>query len=154
MLLRCAGVLFGSCEGGKGMLQGEEHQKAKNTVSFSGAGMAGTLPTQLGWWTNLTSLDLGSNKLSGTVPASIGAWTAITNFNIAVNKLSGTVPSTVSAWTALQTAYFYKTNLNGTMPAFGGSFCPKNRIGIHLYADCLNSAGQAKIACRCCDLCY
>jgi hypothetical protein len=103
---------------------------ALNTVSFSGAGMAGTLPTQLGWWTNLTSLDLASNKLSGTIP------------------------STVSAWTALQTAYFHKTNLNGTMPAFGGLFCPKNRIGMHLYADCLNSTGQAKIACKCCDLCY
>jgi Lamin Tail Domain len=128
---------------------------AMKTVSFPSAGMAGTLPTQLGWWTDLTTFDLSNGIMTSTIPSSIGAWTAIVTMNIqSNNKLSGTVPSTVSAWTALQTANFFGTNLTGVMPTFGvGGFCPKNKIGMALTADCYNGTGKAKISCICCSDC-
>jgi hypothetical protein len=113
----------------------------------------GTLPSLIGWWTNLTRFEVPGNTFQGTIPSAIGAWTSLTSLNIGYNKLTGTIPSTVSAWTALSRAYFGRNNINGSMPTFGGGFCPRQGIGLTLDADCNNITGQAKISCACCNVC-
>jgi hypothetical protein len=126
---------------------------ATKTAYFCNAGVVldGTLPTQLGWWANLTTFSISGHRIQGTIPSSIGAWTAISYFGVLGNRLSGT--STLVAWTALANAYFDGNNLSGTMPEFGGGFCPKQGNGKDLWADCGNGTGNAKTSCPCCHWC-
>mmetsp|Transcript_45849 Transcript_45849/g.127253 ORF Transcript_45849/g.127253 Transcript_45849/m.127253 type:complete len:219 (-) Transcript_45849:979-1635(-) len=72
-------------------------------------GLSGTIPTQLGQLTSLTSGGdsymynfLDDNDLTGTVPSEIGALTAMKDqMALAFNGLSGTMPSEIGQMTAL-----------------------------------------------------
>jgi Leucine-rich repeat (LRR) protein len=112
-------------------------------------GLAGTIPDDVGLWTNLTYFGIYSfnNKLVGSLPSSIGLWTGLTYFGVADNQLTGTVPKQVANWTSIQSAYFHKNMLNGVMPVIGNKFCPKNGTGGDLVADC------GEIVCGCCSEC-
>jgi Leucine-rich repeat (LRR) protein len=103
--------------------------------------MGGTLPSMMGWWTNLTSfsifnnfvegsipssignltamtkVNLGFNKLNGTIPWSVGSWAFITYVQLAVNKLSGTIPSSIGAWKAVNFVSVASNLLSGTIPS-------------------------------------
>ncbi len=55
----------------------------------------GTIPTELGLLTQLTSLDLSGNQLNGTIPSALGKLTQLTALRLSGNQLNGTIPSTI-----------------------------------------------------------
>jgi hypothetical protein len=113
-----------------------------------GNALAGSLPSSIGAWTGLTWLNVGFNNFVGSLPSSIGLWTGLRNFDVGSNQLVGIVPKEVSKWTFIQEAYFDTNMFVGTMPIIGNTFCPKNRTGGKLWADCF------EIKCACCNTCF
>ncbi len=53
--------------------------------------LTGTIPTEIGSLTNLTSLNLGSNQLTGTIPAEIGSLTNFARYRLSGNKYTGAI---------------------------------------------------------------
>lgn len=63
----------------------------------------GYLPTSIGLLSNLLEdLDLERESLTGTVPSEVGLLTKLTSLNLNRNRLSGHLPSEVALLTALQ----------------------------------------------------
>jgi hypothetical protein len=110
-----------------------------NECSWTGIACTGTM---------VTVLDLRYKGLTGTIPDDVGLWTGLTEFFVYNNQLVGTVPKDVANWKSINYAYFDNNMLNGVMPAFGNKFCPKNKTGLELWADC-----QSEIQCGCCNVC-
>lgn len=58
--------------------------------------------TMTGQLTNLTSLQLGLNRLTGPIPSCIGNLTSLTYLNLGQNSINGTVPDgiceSISSW--------------------------------------------------------
>jgi hypothetical protein len=69
----------------------------------------GTLPTQLGTLTALTSLILNSGfmrvvfvNLNGTLPSELGALTSLEGLELGMNSLTGSIPSEWAGMTSLR----------------------------------------------------
>jgi hypothetical protein len=116
-------------------------------IGLSNVGLKGTIPDDVGLWSDLTKFYVSVNELAGTLPSSIGLWTGLNWFGISVNQFGGNVPKEVSKWASIQTAFFHLNKFTGSMPAFGNNFCPTNKTGGTLAADC------GEIVCGCCNVC-
>ena len=58
-----------------------------------GRGLGGSVPSQLGRLTALTTLALHGNRLSGSLPSQLGLLTALTTLYLHGNDLGGSLPS-------------------------------------------------------------
>ena len=92
-------------------------------------GLSGTIPTQIGRFTNVRYLGLGENQLSGTVPTELALLSdgLTTALHLWRNRLSGTLPTELGRLTP------YTCNLlDGSLwPAFDGNHfsCPLPALG-------------------------
>jgi len=89
--------------------------------------LTGTLPSELGTLTNLTSLWLDGNQLTGTLPTELGALTLLGGMELFYNQLTGTIPSEIGALTSLQMLELGYNRLTGTLPSEMGAL---TRLGI------------------------
>ena len=66
-------------------------------MDMQGAGndISGTLPTEIGWLTGLTYVDLSYNALSKTLPTEVGMLTGLTSIDLGKNSFTGTIPSQI-----------------------------------------------------------
>ena len=65
-----------------------------STLVYNDLGLTGTIPTELGLYTLVTTLDLSQNQLTGSVPTQLGELVRMgTTFNLATNELTGPVPT-------------------------------------------------------------
>lgn len=80
-------------------------------------GLTGTIPTEIGLWTQLTLLNLRSNQLTGMIPSEIGLLTLMTKLNLSSNQLSGSLPTKVGWMTALHNLELEKNKLTGQIPS-------------------------------------
>ena len=55
--------------------------------------MTGSIPTQLGSLSNLTSLAVSGNQLTGTIPTELGNLSNLTFLYLHQNQLTGTIPT-------------------------------------------------------------
>ena len=85
-------------------------------ISMRAWGLMGSIPTELGELTALTTLDLFANSLSGTIPSEIGGSTALRWLTLSVNSLSGSIPSELGGLTALNWIFLNANSLTGTFP--------------------------------------
>ena len=79
-------------------------------------GLNGTIPSELGNLSNLTSLNLGNNSLSGTIPSELGNLKNLTFFNIGGNSLSGSIPAELGNLVYLTNFNVRDNNLSGEIP--------------------------------------
>ena len=64
--------------------------------------LSGTLPTQLGLTTALSSFGFDvAPRLSGTLPLSLGKWSSMQSFNLVATAMSGTLPTEFGAMTLM-----------------------------------------------------
>lgn len=78
--------------------------------------ITGTIPTQIGLFRGLQTLDLGSNSLTGTVPNSFGNLTTLQFLGLDYNHLSGTFPAGLSNLTLLSSLYLAANTFTGCLP--------------------------------------
>ena len=58
--------------------------------------LAGAIPPQIRWLSNLTSLSLRGNRLSGEIPADLGTLANLTELYLSSNQLAGCIPTALS----------------------------------------------------------
>ena len=78
--------------------------------------LVGTIPTQLGSLSSLTSLDLGSNDLTGTIPTQLGNLSNLQTLNLSGNGLSGSIPTQLGNLASLEDLDLGRNSLSGSIP--------------------------------------
>ena len=66
---------------------------------------SGTLPTQLGSLTRLTFLDLGYDSFNGVVPTELGSLSLLTFLHLGRNSFSGALPTELGRLTSVSQFY-------------------------------------------------
>jgi hypothetical protein len=79
---------------------------------------SGTIPTQLGLLSNLTSLYIAQAAVTGTLPTEIGRLTKLNILSIVGTKVTGTIPTEYSRLTNLTFLALQQNKLDGTIPDF------------------------------------
>ncbi len=85
-------------------------------VTLSTNALSGTLPSELGNLTNLTSLKLYENQLSGTIPSELGNLTNLDHLYLFSNQLSGSIPSELGDLTDLTDLRLNGNQLSSSIP--------------------------------------
>ena len=67
-------------------------------------GLAGSLPTELGEMTEMTSnMDLGKNSITGSIPTELGGMTGMSSrFSLGSNSLSNAIPTELGGMTGIE----------------------------------------------------
>ena len=77
----------------------------------------GPIPSEIGYLTNLTTLQLCGNQLTGSIPEEIGNLTNLTELWIANHpQLSGSIPEEIGNLTNLEYLWLHNNELIGSIP--------------------------------------
>uniref|UniRef100_A0A7S0RG98 Leucine-rich repeat-containing N-terminal plant-type domain-containing protein n=1 Tax=Pyramimonas obovata TaxID=1411642 RepID=A0A7S0RG98_9CHLO len=76
----------------------------------------GTIPTEIGLFTNLERLSLYNAQVNGTIPSEIGNLQKLTIFNVHNNYLNGRIPTEMGNMTSLVHLFAYSNFLSGNLP--------------------------------------
>ena len=113
---------------------------------FSTNNFFGTIPTTVGYLTNVVTFDLGNNRLSGSIPTQLVNLVYVTYLYLGQNKLTGTIPTGLGFMTGLAVFSFDTSSIYGSVPA---SLCQPHlsRIiatatSIVCYANCLSTVAS------------
>ncbi len=79
--------------------------------------LTGPIPTELWTLEKLKSLSLSFNQLSGTIPESVGNLSGLTLLDIGHNQLTGSIPASVTSLTNLSNLLLHGNQLSGSIPA-------------------------------------
>ena len=83
--------------------------------------LTGTIPSELGNLTELTTLYLDRNTLSGSIPPELGNLTNLIYLRLYYNSLSGSIPSELGNLTNLTELYLMQNSFSGSIPASFGN---------------------------------
>ena len=86
------------------------------TTVFTGTIVGSTIPTEIGWLTQLTSVNLQADRLNGAIPTEIGRLTKIAFLNLNVNLLTSTIPMALGNLSGLTSLFLSSNQLIGTIP--------------------------------------
>ncbi|KAK9167783.1 hypothetical protein Scep_002974 [Stephania cephalantha] len=115
-----------------------------NAVDFSSNLFDGEIPTSIGDYKSLMSLNLSHNSLVGKIPSSLANLTQLESLDLSNNDLVGEIPSKLTSLTSLSVLDVSRNHLIGTIPTGGqfltfpsSSFEGNSRLcGIQLQIDC------------------
>ena len=83
--------------------------------------LTGSIPAEIGEFTNLVSLDLSDNALSGSIPSNIGQLTTLTGLMLTANQLTGNIPPEIGKLTELSSLWLNLNGLSGEIPSSLGN---------------------------------
>ena len=111
--------LHGHWTGWNGVeLQGSTNRIIKLGLNFlENNQLAGTIPTELGELTALTSLSLDQNQLIGPIPTELGELTDLYVLSLHSNQLTGPIPSQLGELTDLMRLSLNANTLTGPIPS-------------------------------------
>eukprot|EP00959_Pyramimonas_sp_CCMP1952_P295587 6182465-Pyramimonas_sp.AAC.2 len=85
-------------------------------LSYNFRNLEGTLPTEIGLLTKLTSFEMFGNLLESTIPTEFGLCTDLTKLGLGRNQLIGALPTELGRLTKLTELALSTNQLNGTIP--------------------------------------
>jgi hypothetical protein len=101
-----------------------------NVVFLEDMDLMGTIPTEVGLFTNLFNLHLRINPLVGPIPSEIGQLQKLNFMNIGGNpSLYGTVPTELGRLTALEWLGLWDSSYVGTIPTVLGQLTAALDVG-------------------------
>jgi Leucine-rich repeat (LRR) protein len=97
-----------------------EYYSIENTteLDLSYSGLTDSIPSEIGYLTNLTYLDLRVNQLTG-IPSEIGALTNLEYLSLSQNDITGSIPSEIGNLTNLTTLKLSSNQLTGIPSEIG-----------------------------------
>lgn len=95
-------------------------------ISDPRSGLTGSIPSEIGTFTHLTSIDLGVNNITSSLPSQLGLLTRLTLFNLEQNKFTGRLPTQLGRLTNTEMTGFglASNHFNGTIPSQLGQMNP------------------------------
>jgi Leucine-rich repeat (LRR) protein len=84
----------------------------------------GTIPSEWGQMTRLTSLCVAVNQLTGSIPSTFSSMSNLENMSLYKNRLTGLIPEPRD-WSSLVYMDFSDNQLEGEIPIFLGKRAPK-----------------------------
>ncbi|KAL7580263.1 hypothetical protein ACA910_012999 [Epithemia clementina (nom. ined.)] len=118
--------------------------------------MTGTLPSELGQYSNLTSISLTGLGITGKIPTQLGNLRGLEQLWLVDNKLNGKIPSQFGSLTKLTILELESNDLSGSMPKEICKAVQQTRVLDVLEADCGDDKSKAKVQCdypNCCTCC-
>ncbi len=85
-------------------------------IELSDNGLTGTIPPEVGQFTELRSLGLGANGLRGGIPSEIGGLDNLETLNLVLNGLTGEIPAELSNLSMLNRLSLGGNRLSGLIP--------------------------------------
>lgn len=123
------------------------HFSSLKKLTMGSNNLFGAIPTELGTLRELTYLGLQRNYLIGSIPAQIGGLTKLTSLVLHDTGLMGRVPSNFNKLSNLHLLFLEGTSLTGDLDSL---FCNDQKYQM-FYANCRGS--PALVACSCCTHC-
>jgi len=128
----CEGHVVENCIRGKGCGYGTtDNCNCGGSLYLYQKELSGTLPSLLGYCTNLQYLYFGHNELRGTLPTE---WSQLQNvwyLHLSYNQLTGTLPSQWSQMKSLENIYGSNNQLSGTLPSSWQSLQNLSMLSLH-----------------------
>jgi len=88
-------------------------------IDFQQNNLEGTIPTEVGLFSDLIHLGLSGGALSGLVPIEIGKLHNLTFINLSFNDLTGTLPMELFTLSGLEQLYLNDNILSGSIAGIG-----------------------------------
>jgi Leucine-rich repeat (LRR) protein len=98
-------------------LWGECYSIDTTILGLYNFGLSGSIPTEIGDFTNLEKLVLYGNQLSGGIPPEIGNLTNLELLNLSDNQFTGLIPPTIGSLTNLTRLVLHHNQLSGQIPS-------------------------------------
>jgi hypothetical protein len=122
------------------------------TLQVSGTLIDGTLSDSIGLLTNLSLLEVASNRhLGGVLPSTLGALSRVTYLQLSGNGFFGALPTTLALLTHLTELTANMNRLTGGLPAIrSGAYCAIEAAGFFGWrseSNCLSSCANAPKCC-------
>jgi hypothetical protein len=86
-------------------------------INLTGKKLAGKIPAEIGYLTELTELQLSNNyTIEGTLPAAIGTLSKLKTLTCSRNQISGSIPAEFANLKELTIFQIHTNKLSGTLP--------------------------------------
>ena len=85
-------------------------------ISLGNNNLTGTLPSEIGDFSELTVLSLWSNQLEGEIPSEIGNLSNLIELDLSPNTFSGEIPQEICNLTNLEILWLNQNGLSGNIP--------------------------------------
>ena len=109
----------------------ECHEGDDDTITeliLYGHQMSGTIPTEIGRFSLVEYLGLGTNELSGTIPTELAKLTRMTTMHLWNNRLSGSIPTQLGKLTRAETCNLARPRDAVSVSASYDSTCGGNQF--------------------------
>ena len=93
--------------------------------------LSGSMPPQIGWLTELTSLSLFVNRLTGPIPPEIGSLRELEHLDLQVNDLTGSIPPEIGNLMHLTFLNLNRNQLSGPIPPEIGNLAELEFLSIN-----------------------
>ncbi|KAL3929296.1 MAG: hypothetical protein SGBAC_012273, partial [Bacillariaceae sp.] len=98
-----------------GFLPSMEIQKLR-ALHARGSFVTGTVPSEIGTWSSLTTLNLGQSGITGTIPSQLGFLRNLEAVNLSYLKMNGTLPTELSRLESISSLELRVSYFTGTLP--------------------------------------
>merc|ERR1712232_518751 len=116
-------LMAGSNMGGSTIPEEFWNMSSAIFIDINGAGLEGTISTNIGRMTNMKGLKAARNSFNGTLPSEIGLLDDLLLLHIHVNPfLGGTVPLEVCLLRGPENLQFLNADCAGSVPRIGRTF--------------------------------
>jgi hypothetical protein len=116
---------------------------AITTINLGSNKLTGCIPTSLGNLQELGYLSLHNNQLTGAIPASLGNLQHLRFLYLSDNKLTGAIPESLCSLQRLECLYLDRNQLSGTIPFYLGNL--QNLLSLILENNQLSGAIPAEL---------